>query len=360
MKVRKHRGGILLVVIVCISILGGVLLLLLENSVQRAFFHLEASRAYGFIDGQDKLHGLGEVEAESMRALTFALINNVAEKKKSMFPAVANSYSSPIQMTFEDLTKLAGVSMDQKKIEHSPQLEVKITLAPLDNKLPFIPKFKDEILYTLRKVLTVEKNVNKKRMDEFIAEVSQLLSDNSTQNVWNILGIDIFRQLPSWSSMVGKSAEQELLNKLAEHIVFSKDVRAVNFFAASSIVRESIGKVFRGDSDFNSQLFVFNKNGAFQMDGEAWRKNVDILDEIIAQNVACQDDPSYVVHDDSKVFLKQISPVKKTYSSHSRVIEISIEVIDLAFGRNDKRGQQLYKYTYIMPNGDPKIALATP
>ncbi|MDR2776445.1 MAG: hypothetical protein LBB17_00130 [Puniceicoccales bacterium] len=73
---KKGKGSILLLVLICIGILGAMLIMFLDTTTPRRVFYNNAVRSYGFLDSSQNLHGLLELESESLKNLILAQIKN--------------------------------------------------------------------------------------------------------------------------------------------------------------------------------------------------------------------------------------------------------------------------------------------
>ncbi|MDR1401703.1 MAG: hypothetical protein LBI81_01965 [Puniceicoccales bacterium] len=351
MSERKNRGSILLFVLVCIGVLGGTTIVLVRDGISLLSFYKSVSNFYGSVDRQNKLHGIEEIESESMRALAFAAINRINEKGKYIFDAEASStWSDPIEINLTSLLKEAGVR--NGPIQYNSSLRGKIVVTPLDNKLPFIPKFEKEVMEVMDQILqsdTIKNRIKQGNVNAFLDDVRNLLK--APRNPLNTFGIEGLRQLLSWKPMLHNALHDSkiVLNELAKHITLCREVEAVNLFIASQPVKQAIAH----NLSFGPREFAFKPNeNKLQMALNPWKDdNSNILEEMIGYNTACKaSDRSFTIWPENKVFLYKDK--NNAYRSYSRVVEVEVTITNSSFAPKDKRRVSTYKYTYIMPNGE--------
>ncbi|MDR1233129.1 MAG: hypothetical protein LBJ75_02630 [Puniceicoccales bacterium] len=73
---KKKKGSILLFVLTCIGILGAMLLTFLSTTTPKRAFYNNAVKSYGFLDKDQNLHGLLELESESVKNFALARVKN--------------------------------------------------------------------------------------------------------------------------------------------------------------------------------------------------------------------------------------------------------------------------------------------
>ncbi|MDR2779364.1 MAG: hypothetical protein LBB16_03735 [Puniceicoccales bacterium] len=105
---KKKNGSILLFVLTSMGILGALLIVFLGETTPKNAFYNRAVQSYGFLDKDkdQKLHGLLELETESVKNLTLANIKNLKELVFVFAPRIWNE--AKLLQTMTILNKFNG------------------------------------------------------------------------------------------------------------------------------------------------------------------------------------------------------------------------------------------------------------
>lgn len=213
--------------------MSGILISGLKSTTYQNLFFCQAAHSYPFFDKDGNLHGLFNVERESMENLMIGLCS----KNGNRFAAKNGEYYDYKQYVLEPiddvLKKLKGCP---KKIEHNACLKVNAAIRPVDDKLPFKSSFEKEIKRALHSILKDEK-IDKANLNHKI--------DNL--DIKKIASFDSLCEQLGLNDAKKPNAYGGVKKKIDDTFTFNDKIDAVNFFAANKYVRLSILNVFCDD-----------------------------------------------------------------------------------------------------------------
>ncbi len=228
-KFTSRAGSILLFVFSSIAMMSGILIAGLKSATYQNLFFCQAAHSYPFFDKDGNLHGLFNVERESMENLMIG----VCSKNGNRFTAKNGEHydykQSELEPIDDVLKKLKGCP---EKIEHNACLKVNAAIRPIDNKLPFKSSFEKEIKHALHSILKDEKILSNKIDNLGIKKIA------SFDNLCEKLGLNDAKK---------PNAYDGVKKKIDDTFTFNDKIDAVNFFAANKYVRLSILNVFCDD-----------------------------------------------------------------------------------------------------------------
>ncbi|MDR2602998.1 MAG: hypothetical protein LBC11_00340 [Puniceicoccales bacterium] len=116
---KKKSGSILVFILVCVGVLGTMLMTFLGTTTPMRVFYNSAVPPYGFLDDSQNLHGLLELESESVKNLALRHIKN---EKRLMFQRIPviwnedklNDLKNLLNKTSEGYWQRAGENFIQK------------------------------------------------------------------------------------------------------------------------------------------------------------------------------------------------------------------------------------------------------
>jgi hypothetical protein len=188
MKKKKKKGGILLFVLVCIGIFGAMLIKFLGATTPRRIFYNSAVCSYGFLDNSQNLHGLLELESESMKNSTLAYIKGRTELMLSSVPLIWNEDAlNKLRETLNNSSKryweMAGENFIQDFWEIAMEAQSKDSQYDKTRKmyqsvkrvsiLPTWSMCKDQEELIVKNILALSSNATKKTLEN----ISKLLQE---------------------------------------------------------------------------------------------------------------------------------------------------------------------------------------
>lgn len=231
MRFCSRTGSVVLFVFSSLALMSGLLVNGLKSTSYKRLFFDRVAHSGAFFDKDGKLHGLVDVEEESM----LNLVRGVMSLETKRFVSKNDEHDKytknnltlrPIDEFFKDL-----------KIKHNDCLNVNALILPADNQLPFKnASFEAEIKCALKEILK-DNNVN--------VEPVNKIKINEIENVDDLY---IKLGLVNKKSSSNEGDNHSVLKRtIKDTFTFDDNIDSVNFFAANSYVRKSLLQEFCND-----------------------------------------------------------------------------------------------------------------
>jgi hypothetical protein len=304
----RKIGSIMIFVMVAMMAISSIIFCILPLVTSRNAFYEQARRSYGYFDGIGKLHGLVDIASESGAniALSFLRTLKLMESggdlfycvgyngtRLSNFDSVFRAVLDSKEASAEDARLRGEFSVDDSVFINVPQ---DVLLIPIDDKIPFTEKFESELKLLMKMICAYVGRTHHVRIsneNNLINAIIGLINqgnlqvnemDHSTHKLAPVGSVDElhWRCLEQFNATFPASIRSTALNSflklMDESVVFSDDVRAVNFFQANSFVRRALCDCFceshgRWIEKFNESIDNEANRSAFLRDADVGERN---------------------------------------------------------------------------------------
>jgi hypothetical protein len=334
----RAKGGILVFTIVSITMLITAVLALQRRTMYENIFYEKAVRSFGFFDKNGQLHGLGEVETESMKNLAMGVMYKLQNTSDEVFHTeITGPFGDSREVELPDidadeldladlLNKANIMGLTAQNVKHNSPAKVNLSNIKIkiaDNKLPFNSnKFEKELNELLNLVLLKYQVTD--------GEINDLKKDlkGKKDKLNNVDDFKFF--LEKHKVTEGKN---DLIDCLTKSISFDPEVTAVNFFLANRYVKKAICCAFYDRYNKSPSPKIPQPPGLNKTpDSEPFKLSKDFLDEMLKWDLAPDLADKYRISDDKDKHKILMSNGGGSYHSYSAFVEVTIEVEDDEIG----------------------------